>query len=158
MDQNHLNIHWRDSDRRQLCLCTVLRVPQQDRQTDVLPAVTLQVSLSCLTLINRHIIIIIIIIKYYYIIIKLLREGRPEMNMNLRTVMLRLNLSVLTGCRFWRHRLFWLVFWACRMSHTHLDFLLIAKLKGYSGVSLIHVLTHRDTEWDPPQEIKFSDR
>ena len=24
--------------------------------------------------------------------------------------------------------------------------------KGYSGVSLIHVLTHRDTEYDPPPE------
>ena len=31
-------------------------------------------------------------------------------------------------------------------------------LKGYSGVSLIHVLTHSDTEYDPPREIKFADR
>ena len=30
-------------------------------------------------------------------------------------------------------------------------------LKGYSGVNLIHGVTRRDTEYDPPREIKFAD-
>ena len=31
---------------------------------------------------------------------------------------------------------------------------LILYLKGYSGVNLIHVLTHLDTEYDPPSRDK----
>ena len=34
----------------------------------------------------------------------------------------------------------------------------MGNLKGHSGVSLIHVLTHLDTEYDTPREIKFADR